>query len=91
MRPGEGTPSHCAMGSPPWVGRKIDSILILGALVALGLSWGRLGPSWGRLGVQLGPQDGAKMVKKSMQKPIKNLMHLKIDFWSDFNGFGDGK
>jgi len=31
------------------------------------------------------------MVKKPMQKSIKNLMHLKIDFWSDFNGFGDGK
>ena len=37
-------------GVPPWVGRKIDSILILGALVALGLSRGRLGASWGRLG-----------------------------------------
>ena len=31
------------------------------------------------------------MKKKSMQKSIKNLMHLKINFWNDFNGFGDGK
>ena len=45
----------------------------------------------GRLGSQLGSQNGANMVKKSMQKSIKKLMHLKINFWSDFNGFGDGK
>ena len=31
------------------------------------------------------------MEKKSMQKSIKNLMHLGIDFWSDFNGFWKGK
>ena len=32
----------------------MDQISILGVLVALGLSWGRLGASWGRLGVVLG-------------------------------------
>ena len=26
-----------------------------------------------------------------MQKSIKNLMYLKINVWTDFNGFGDGK
>ena len=34
-------------------------------------------PTW----PQLGSQVGAKMDKKSMQKSIKNLMHLGIDFW----------
>ena len=27
------------------------------------------------------------MKKKSIQKSIKNLMHLGIDFWQDFKGF----
>ena len=31
------------------------------------------------------------MDKKSMQKSIKNLMHLGIDFWSDFGGFLEEK
>ena len=31
------------------------------------------------------------MEKKSMQKSIKNLMHLGIDFWKDFGGFGEAK
>ena len=31
------------------------------------------------------------MEKKSMQKSIKNLMPLGIDFWKDFGGFWDGK
>ena len=79
-------------GVPPWVGRKIDSILILGALLWL---LGYLGGVLGRLGVvlgsQLGSQDGAKMINTSTQKSIKQLMHLKIDFWIDSNGFGYGK
>ena len=29
------------------------------------------------------------MEKKSMQTSIKNLMHLGIDFWKDFDGFWD--
>ena len=31
------------------------------------------------------------MEKKSMQKSIKNLMHLGIDFWKDFGGFWEAK
>ena len=31
------------------------------------------------------------MEKKSMQKSIKKLMHLGIDFWKDFGGFWEGK
>ena len=31
------------------------------------------------------------MDKKSMQKSIKNLMHLGIDFWKDFGGFWEAK
>ena len=31
------------------------------------------------------------MEKKSMQKSIKNLMHLGIDFWKDFGGFWKAK
>ena len=46
--------------------------------------WRKMWPTW----PQLGSQDGAKMEKKSMQKSIKNLMHLGIDFWKDFDGFG---
>ena len=44
-------------------------------------------PTW----PQLGFQDGAKMEKKSMQKSIKNLMHLGIDFWKDLEGFWEPK
>ena len=44
-------------------------------------------PTW----PQLGSQDGAKMEKKSMQKSIKNLMHLGIDFWKDLEGFWEPK
>ena len=44
-------------------------------------------PTW----PQVGSQDGGKMEKKSMQKSIKNLMHLGIDFWKDFGGFGEAK
>ena len=31
------------------------------------------------------------MEKKSMQKSIKNLMHLGIDFWKDLEGFWEPK
>ena len=31
------------------------------------------------------------MGKKSMQKSIKKLMHLGIDFWEDFGGFWKAK
>ena len=44
-------------------------------------------PTW----PQLGSQEGAKMKKKSMQKSIKNLMPLGIDFWEDFGGFWEPK
>ena len=40
---------------------------------------------------QLGPQNGAKMVQKSMQKSIKILMVFGIDFWRDFGGFLEPK
>ena len=43
----------------------------------------KMWPTW----PQLGSQEGAKMKKKSMQKSIKNLMPLGIDFWVDFGGF----
>ena len=40
-------------------------------------------PTW----LQLGPQNGAKMAQKSMQKCIIFLMPLGIDLWVDFGGF----
>ena len=40
---------------------------------------------------QLGPQNGAKMVQKSMQKSIKILVVSGIGFWSDFGGFLEPK
>ena len=60
----------------------------------LGAFWGYLGPSWMHLGavlgdfgpnkwptwLQLGCQNGAKMVQKSIQKSIKILMVFGIDF-----------
>ena len=49
--------------------------------------WRKMWPTW----PQLGSQDGIKMEKKSMQKSIKNLMHLEIDFWKDLGGFWEGK
>ena len=61
----------------------------------LGESWsvlGRLGgvlarkwwPTW----LQLGPQNGARIEKKSKQKSIKILMALGVGFLKDFGGFG---
>ena len=32
-----------------------------------------------------------KMVSKSMEKSIENVMHLGIDFWKDFGGFLEEK
>ena len=45
---------------------------------------------WPRL-PQLGPQNGAKMVQKSMQKSIKILMVFGIVFWRDFGGLLEPK
>ena len=44
-------------------------------------------PTW----VQLGSQDGAKMVKKSISKSIIFLMPLGIDVWMDFARFWEEK
>ena len=49
--------------------------------------WPKKSPTW----PQLGPLDGAKIAQKSIQKSIKKSMHLGIDFWKDFGGFGDAK
>ena len=62
---------------------------VLGRLVAvLGASWGVLArkrwPTW----LQLGPQNGARIEKKSKQKSIKILMALGVGFLKDFGGFG---
>ena len=73
-----------------------------GLLGHLGVSWGRLGASCGRpWGVlarkrwptwfQLGPQNGARIEKKSKQKSIKILMALGVKFLKDFGGFGMAK
>ena len=43
----------------------------------------KMWPTW----PQLGSQEGAKMKKKSMQKSIKNLMPLGMDFCEDFIAF----
>ena len=42
--------------------------------------WPEKSPTW----PQLGSQNGAKIVKKSMQKIIKKLMRFQIDFFSDY-------
>ena len=44
-------------------------------------------PTW----PQLGSQNGAKMVKKSISKSIIFLMPLGIDVWMDFAGFWEEK
>ena len=41
-------------------------------------------PTW----LQLGPQNGARIEKKSKQKSIKILMPLGVGFLEDFGGFG---
>ena len=41
-------------------------------------------PTW----LQLGPQNGARIEKKSKQKSIKILMALGVGFLKDFGGFG---
>ena len=70
---------------------KSSSGRMLGVLSARTRFGGRLvareWPTW----PQLGSQDGAKMEKKSMQKSIKKLMHLGIDFWKDLEGFWEPK
>jgi|OM-RGC.v1.026931130 hypothetical protein len=47
----------------------------------------KMWPTW----PQLGPQDGAKMEKKTIQTSIKILMHLGIDFWEDLGRFWEPK
>ena len=72
-----------------------DFEALLGASGRRGAVLGLLGPGGSAGGPpiwpQLGSQDGAKMEKKSMQKSIKNLMHLGIDFWKDLEGFWEPK
>ena len=72
-----------------------DFEALLGASGRRGAVLGLLGPRGSARGppiwTQLGSQDGAKMEKKSMQKSIKNLMHLGMDFWQDFGGFWKAK
>ena len=73
----------------------MDQILILGALVALGLSWWRLGsvlgPFWDRLERLLGPNLGPNMeptwAKNRSKKSIIFWMPLGIDVFMDFGGF----
>ena len=49
--------------------------------------WPKKSPTW----PQLGTLDGAKIAQKSIQKSINKSMHLGIDFWKDFGGFGEAK
>ena len=63
--------------------------MFFGGLLAA--SWGRLGTLWGRAWGRLGSRNGRKFEKKSMQKSIKKLMHLGIDFWEDLGGFREAK
>ena len=49
--------------------------------------WPKKSPTW----PQLGPQDGTKIAQKSIQKTNTKSMHLGIDFWKDFGGFGEAK
>ena len=62
---------------------------VMGRLVGvLGASWGALArkrwPTW----LQLGPQNEARIEKKSKLKSIKILMALGVGFLKDFGGFG---
>ena len=45
--------------------------------------WWKKSLTW----LKVGLQNRAKIDKKSIPKSIKNLMHLGIDFLSDFDGF----
>ena len=59
-----------------------------GVLESLKKFWGGvLGPSWAALGSQLGSQNGANLIKKSIQKSIIFWMPLGNDFFMDFDGF----
>ena len=53
----------------------------------LGRLGGVLGSSWWATWLQLGPQNRAKIDKKSMQKTIKILMPLRIGFFMNFCRF----
>ena len=44
-----------------------------------------------RFWVQVGLQKRAKIDKKSMLKSIKNMMPFKIEFWTNFGRFLEGK
>ena len=56
-----------------------------------GASWAHLGALWVPSWRPRRPQNGAKMVPKSMQKTIKTWMVFEIDFWSEFGGFLEPK
>ena len=51
------------------------------------VSGANIGPTWDPRWHQVGVQ----IVRKSMSTSIKKLMPLEIDFFKDFNGFGEGK
>ena len=55
-----------------------------------GASWGVPGVSWWPTWPQLGSQDGAKTVKKSMPKSIKHLMRFESIFERILKDFGKG-
>ena len=88
-----GDVSGCLGGSWGRIGPSLGCLGgVLGRLVAvLGASWGVLArkrwPTW----LQLGPQNGARIEKKSKQKSIKILMALGVGFLKDFGGFGRAK
>ena len=51
-------------------------------------------PCWAEKAANMAPSWAPKSIKKrkkTMQKSIKNLMHLGIDFWEDFGGFWKAK
>ena len=76
---------------PSWAIQSVFGGILESLGSVLELSWAGLGrerwPTW----FQLGPQNGARIEKKSKQKSIKILMPLGVGFWKDFCGFWEAK
>ena len=65
------------LGVPYW--RSWASWEHLGSV--LGASWSVLGASWWHPGARRGPQEGTKIVKKSIQNRIDFLIDFSMRYW----------
>ena len=63
--------------------KNIDPTKTTLGFMRVAVFWSKKWPTW----LQLGPQNGAKINKKSKPKSIKILVPLGVGFWSVFGGF----